>query len=187
MARSGHNEQSDDASLLAAIGDRDGRALSIFYRRHLPAVLRFLLRETADPEVAADLAAEVFAAVMLGARRYRPQHATAGPWVIGIARNQLGASRRRGRIEDHARRRLGFEPAELEDPDLERVIELAGGGAVARLVQQLPPDERRAVVERVVRERDYPEIASELRCSEMVIRKRVSRGLARLRQQLEER
>ena len=40
---------------------------------------------------------------------------------------------------------------------------------------------------RIVEERTYPEIAVELRCSEMVVRKRVSRGLSRLRRQLEER
>jgi hypothetical protein len=30
--------------------------------------------------------------------------------VLGIARNKLRESRRRGRVEDRARRRLGFEP-----------------------------------------------------------------------------
>jgi RNA polymerase sigma-70 factor (ECF subfamily) len=41
-------------------------------------------------------------------------------------------------------------------------------------------------VEIILDERSYPEIAAELRCSENVIRKRVSRGLARLRPLLEE-
>jgi DNA-directed RNA polymerase specialized sigma24 family protein len=36
-------------------------------------------------------------------------------------------------------------------------------------------------------ERDYEDIAKELRCSEAVVRQRVSRGLARLRRQLERR
>jgi DNA-directed RNA polymerase specialized sigma24 family protein len=50
----------------------------------------------------------------------------------------------------------------------------------------LPADERRAVELRVIDERDYGEIATELRCSELVVRKRVSRGLAHLREQLRE-
>ena len=54
------------------------------------------------------------------------------------------------------------------------------------LVENLPEDERFAVRSRVLDERPYPEIASELRCSEMVVRKRVSRGLARMREQLKE-
>jgi RNA polymerase sigma-70 factor (ECF subfamily) len=36
----------------------------------------------------------------------------------------------------------------------------------------------------VIEERAYPEIAARLGCSELVIRKRVSRGLARLRTEL---
>jgi RNA polymerase sigma-70 factor (ECF subfamily) len=38
----------------------------------------------------------------------------------------------------------------------------------------------------VVDERDYPDIARDLRCSEAVVRERVSRGLTALRDELEE-
>ena len=148
----------------------------------------FLARETCDPEATADLTAEVFAAVALAARRYRPSHDSAAPWLTGIARNTLGASRRRGRVEVRARRRLGYEPIELFDSDLERVDAIVDGdrGRVRGLVESLPEDERDAVELRVVHEREYAEIAAELRCSELVVRKRVSRGLARLREQLKE-
>jgi RNA polymerase sigma-70 factor (ECF subfamily) len=54
------------------------------------------------------------------------------------------------------------------------------------LVGALPAAQRKAIVAHVLDERDYPEIARELRCSEAVVRKRVSRGLATLRAQLEE-
>jgi len=53
-------------------------------------------------------------------------------------------------------------------------------------LQNLPEDERFAVRSRVLDERPYQEIAGELKCSEMVVRKRVSRGLARVREQLRE-
>lgn len=178
-----------DGELLSAIAARDGMAFSAFYRRHLPSVLAFVLRETGDREASGDLAAEVFAAVMLAAHRYRAQGPSAAPWVIGIARNKVLMSRRRGRVEAQARRRLGFGALALEDGDLERIEAVAGDGAgpLARLVAQLPADERAAVRARVVEERSYREIAGELECSEMVIRKRVSRGLARVRKQLSER
>jgi DNA-directed RNA polymerase specialized sigma24 family protein len=41
------------------------------------------------------------------------------------------------------------------------------------------------VIRRVVLEESYRAIAADLRCSEQVVRKRVSRGLARLRESLE--
>jgi RNA polymerase sigma factor (sigma-70 family) len=172
--------------LLAAISGRDGDAFAAFYRRHLPAVLAYLARETRDPEVAADLAAEVFAAVLLAARRYRPVTESAVPWVIGIARNTLGASRRRGRVEARARQRLGFRAIDLDESDLERTHALAadGEGALTELLGSLPDEERRAVEARIVRERSYAEIAAELECSQLVVRKRVSRGLARMRRRL---
>ena len=175
-----------DDELLGAIAARDGEAFTVFYRRHLPVALAYLMRETRDPELAADLAAEVFADVLLTAHRYLDHGITATPWVIGIARNKLLMSLRRGRVEAKARKRLGFEPVALEDADLERVVAVAddGQGPLQALVNELPDDERRAVLSRVVHERSYSDIASELSCSEMVVRKRVSRGLSRLRERL---
>jgi hypothetical protein len=79
---------TDDASLLAAsaAGGRDASAM--FYRRHLAGVLSVLVGETRDPELAADLAAEVFAAALLGAGRYRPDYPTAMPWLSATARHK---------------------------------------------------------------------------------------------------
>ncbi len=186
MAMGELRERWSDAQLLAAIADRDGDAFSVFYRRHLPQTVGYLLNETRNREIAADLAAEVFSAVLLSARRYRPQNETAVPWVLAIARNILGASRRRGRVEDRARRQLGLEPIELDDHGLERTEQLADEQrGVLALVERLPDGERAAVTARVVEERDYSDIAVEMRCSELVVRKRVSRGLGRLRAQVE--
>lgn len=177
-----------DAALLSAIAARDGAAFAAFYRRHVPAVLAYLLRETHDREAAADLTAEVFAAVLLAAGRYAEQRDSAAPWVIGIARDKLLMSLRRGRVEAQARRRLGFEAVALEDSDLDRIVEVAqgGSGALLALVEELPEDERVAIRSRVLDELPYREIANRLECSELVIRKRVSRGLARMREQLED-
>jgi RNA polymerase sigma factor (sigma-70 family) len=180
-------EEGSDHELIGRIARRDGEAFSVFYRRYLPRVLGFLVRETRDRDVAADLTAEVFAGVLLGAERYQPQAPDASAWVFSIARHKLLSSRRRRRVEDRARRELGYEPVLLEDGDVEAVDELVGDrGVLDGLVDQLPPHERFAVLERVVKGRAYRELAGDLRCSEMVVRKRVSRGLARLRKGLAE-
>jgi RNA polymerase sigma-70 factor (ECF subfamily) len=177
-----------DAELLAAVAARDGAAFSAFYRRHLAEVLAYLVRETGDSELAADLAAEVFAAVLLSAGRYEAQHPSALPWVVGIARHKVLMSWRRGRVEARARQRLGLEPVELDDLALERVDQLAdaGVGRLEQMLEQLPPMERDAVRWHVVDEVGYEAIAKQLNCSEMVVRKRVSRGLGKLRNQLTE-
>lgn len=189
MAHPRDRERWSDRRLLEGVATRDPDAFRVLYRRHLAVVVSFLLRESRDPEVAADLAAEVFAAAMIAAPRYQPEHASAAPWLLGIARNALGTSRRRGRVDGAARRRLGFEPLVLDDLDLERVHATvdAGRGEITELVASLPVHEREALQARVLDEQDYADIAERLACSELVVRKRVSRGLSRLREQLKER
>ena len=179
-------EESDpseeDAALLAASAAGDRGAFAAFYRRHLAAVLGFLLRETGDRELAADLAAEVFAAALLGAGRYRPEHASALPWLCGIARYKASESRRRGRAEDRARRRLGIPRESLHDEDLVRAEELAArGGALLELVDRLPAAQREALWARVIEEREYDDIALAAGTSEAAVRQRVSRALTWLR------
>jgi RNA polymerase sigma factor (sigma-70 family) len=152
-------------------------------------VVGWCVRRTGDPELAADLTAEVFAAVLVSAARYESTHESAGGWLLGIARNVLGHSVRRGQVDARARERLGASSLTVEDDDLAVVLEIADGqdGVAADLLARLPEDERSAVRARVIEEREYREIAQSLGCSEMVVRKRVSRGLARLRAALETR
>jgi len=90
-------EQASDADLLSAIAGCDGQAFAVFYRRHLPAVLAYLMRETRDLEAAADLAAKVFPAVPPALRSSRAVAPSAAPWVIGIPHDELWVSLRKGR------------------------------------------------------------------------------------------
>jgi RNA polymerase sigma-70 factor (ECF subfamily) len=175
--------RSDDDLLTA--GGPDGFAL--FYRRHVDSILRYYARTTHDPEMAADLTAEAFAAALESKRRFKPGRAPAKTWLFGIAANKLADSRRRGYAEDRARRRLGVERVEPTDADLRWVEGLASDVEVVSLVEELPADQRRAVTARVVDERDYGDIAQELHLSPAGARKRVSRGLASLRGRVKER
>ena len=106
------------------------------------------------------------------------------PSALKPARHLLARSRERGRVENRARARLGLPPLALDDELIAR-IEAAGGEERAlTLLARLPDDQRQALEARVLDERGYDEIAAELQCSETVIRKRVSRGLAALRTRL---
>src|SRR5262249_35471355 len=120
-------------------------AYGAFYARHERAVLGWLDRRTGDPELAADLAAETFAAALLAARprRYGPGGAPATAWLFGIPRHVLARSLRRRRVEDRARRRLGMPPLELTDELLERVERIGADERAAQLLDRLPPDQAR--------------------------------------------
>src|SRR5215211_4221133 len=113
---------SDDD--LLASGGADEFAL--FYRRHVEAVLRFHARSTRNPEVAADLAAETFAAALEARTRFTPGGPPARAWLFGIAMKKLADYQRKGYAEDRARRRLGMERVEPTDADLRWIESLAG-------------------------------------------------------------
>lgn len=182
-------DRLSDEELLAATR-RDPEAFGAFYRRHEKAMLVFFLRRTASAEVAADLTAEVFAAALGASRRFRPGKTPAVAWLYGIANNKLAASRKRGRVEERARRRLEAERLVLTDEAIERVEALADAERSAEVLQELldrlPPEQHQAVRSHIVEEREYGEIAKELECSQAVVRQRVSRGLRALRVRLNE-
>ena len=180
--------ERDDAALLVAAAAGDDHAFEQFYRRHLAAVTGFHLRRTGRREVAFDLTAETFAAVVVALDRFDPVRGSATGWLFGIAAHKLRDALRRGRVEAEARQRLRHEPIALDDEDLERVEELASRvseSRLATLLGDLPADQRAALLARVVDEQSYDEIAASLDCSEAVIRQRVHRGLRRLRSGLE--
>lgn len=178
-----------DAALLAAVA-QEPEAFGVFYRRHVDAVLAYLLSRTRQPELAADLCAEVFAAALERSDRFDERRGPARAWLFAMAGSRLIDAIRRGQVEDRARRRLGIPPRALTDRDLERIeelIDVSRGLDAQQLVADLPPEQREAVLARVVHEREYGDIAAELKVSDAVVRQRVSRGLAGLRARLEER
>lgn len=174
--------QRSDVELLAA-AETDGRAFGAFYRRHERAVLRFFLHWSGSPEVAADLTAETFARAFESLRGYREERGEPRAWLFGIGRNVLARSRERGKVEDECRQRLGMPVLAIDDAALERINALDGDAVTA--LEGLRPALRDAVVGRVVQDRSYAELARDLACSESVVRQRVHRGLARLRNRLE--
>lgn len=178
------DDRTDEALLADALQDDD--AFAEFYRRYERLVAGFFVRAVGSGELAVDLTAEAFAEALSSVARFDPALGQAAAWLFGIARHLLARSRERGRVENRARRRLGMPPLALDDELIERVLSAGADRRALELLAVLPDDQRRALQARVLDERDYGDIASELQCSESVVRKRVSRGLAALRTRLGE-
>jgi RNA polymerase sigma-70 factor (ECF subfamily) len=179
----GRLDPRTDGELIIATA-HDPEAFAVFYRRHIRGVISFFRRRVSSPELAFDLCAETFAAALEAAPRYQPRPEPARGWLYGIAWNKLHESQRRGIADDSARRALGMAPIVLTDDGLDRIDDLLGGQAL-ELLEALPSGQREAVVARVIEERGYEDIAAELRCSESVARKRVSRGVRAIRARME--
>jgi RNA polymerase sigma factor (sigma-70 family) len=159
--------------------------IAALYARHRDELLLFLVRRTADAEVALDLWGETFAQALAGRRRYRGStDEQAAAWLFAIARRQLARYYRRGSAERRAMMRLRIERPQL-DPDTEaELIRRAGlddlRRTLADAVATLPDDTREAIGLRILDELPYPDVAARLAISEQAARMRVSRGLRAL-------
>ncbi len=159
--------------------------ISDLYACHARRLVAFFARRTYDAEVAVELMAETFAAAVADRRSFRgdgDEAATA--WLYAIARHRYGDWLRHAHVRRKALSRLGLEPPQLSDAELERIDELAGTAElraqVADELDALSPEHRAALQLRVVEECSYEDVASRLGISEQTARARVSRGLRAL-------
>lgn len=180
-----HTEESNrsDAELLQATREGESEAFALFYRRHSELVLAYAGRRCSDPETAADVLAETFASALASVLRKRgrlPDEPVA--WLIVIARNKLTDSFRRGHVQQKARRRLQLERLQPDAEELSEIEALIDETDLMRRLQEtLSAEQFDALKARVLDELEYPEIADALRCSEALVRQRVSRALKALR------
>lgn len=130
----------------------DPAALEAFYRRHVDAVMRFVVRRVSDPHLAADLTADIFLAVLDSAHTYAPNRGSEIAWLYGIARNVVSAQHRKAAREARMTSRVAGRRL-MDDDDLARMEERIDAerrmrGALEAM-QGLPEGER-AVLELVV-------------------------------------
>jgi RNA polymerase sigma factor (sigma-70 family) len=179
--------RSDAELIVASRGDP--HAFRELYDRWADTLFAYFYRRVSNPEVAADLLAETFAAAWVARSRFRDLGKPGGAWLYGIARRELSRYFRRERVELRAVRRLGVEVPVLDRESVAAIEALdAADGDRTRLTHamgRLSVSERDAVRLRVIGELDYSEIAVQLRRSEAAARTRVHRGLARLSELME--
>jgi RNA polymerase sigma-70 factor (ECF subfamily) len=174
---------ASDEELLGCGG---AEAFTTLYERRCPLIRAYLRRRLGPhPDLVLDLVAETFAHALERRGQFDPERGSASAWLVGIAHNLMIDAVRRGRVADASRRRLGMERIVVEDAQLER-IERDSGSELERSLLRLPADQRDAIERRVLEDEPYAAIAVRIGCSEQVVRKRVSRGLATLRRKIEQ-
>ena len=155
----------------------DGERFARLYGDHFDAVLGYALRRTDRAEDAADVVAETF---LVAWRRLRhvPDDPAARPWLYGTARrvlaNQRRGDRRRTRLGERLRRDLALAVPDLSDAV---VVHDAVDAAMARLSGRDQEVLRLHLWERL----ESREIAEVLGLPVTVVRPRLSRARARLR------
>lgn len=158
-----------------------------FYREHVEAVERFVVRRSDDRERAADLTAEIFLAAIESAHRYRAAKGTPRAWLFGIARVVVADDgRRRGR---QAGRSRVSAAALLDEDDAARLDERIDAAArsreLYRAMDRLPKGER-AVLELVaLDDLGLAEAAAALGVRPVTARVRLHRARRKLRAELD--
>jgi RNA polymerase sigma-70 factor, ECF subfamily len=155
------------------------------YDRVAERLLVYLARRLRDPDAAAELWAECWAAAFASWSRCRASGpGEADAWMFGIARNQLAGYYRTGAIQRHALEKLRWEAPPLAAAErewIERAVDVEALSPVLdEALADLPQKRRQAVQLRVLDDLPYDAIAKRLGCSEQTARAHVSRGLRRL-------
>ncbi len=158
----------DDAATVEAVLRGDTQLFARLVEQHQDRVYAILLRLTADPDVAAELAQDTFVRAYLGLSGFRGE-ARFGTWVIQIAlhlaRDRARRARRHNVVSLDALEERGGEAAVLvearsgADP-LEATYESELAARLEVALDALPPDYREVFVLHHVHEIPYEEIAT---------------------------
>src|SRR5262249_10037820 len=137
----------EDERLLVEAAQRDPARFGDLYDRHFGRVYAFVVRRVVDRDAAEDITSEVFRRALTGLGAYEWRGAPFAAWLFRIAANA---------ITDHAKRagreRLLTDSA--ADAGVASEAEAIDRRAdLVRLVDALPADQRRVIIERFIDQR----------------------------------
>ena len=185
--------EDDDVKLMLRFQKGEHEAFVELVNRNAPKVNTLIYRFLGDPGQVEDLTQEVFLRVYRTARRYTPT-AKFSTWLYRIAANLsfnvLRAKRRGQPMQLDTAHSEDGEPFYRDVPD-ERLMpphdrldaeELRG--KVAEAINQLPENQKVAIILNKYEHKSYDDVAAILNCSTMAVKSLLSRARSNLRQSL---
>jgi RNA polymerase sigma-70 factor, ECF subfamily len=169
-----------DEPILEALanGERE-RAATLLVDEHAAALGRAAMALLGSQSEAEDVLQETLMAALDGLEKFRGEGSLRA-WLLSIARRRCAK-----RLETRARERDLKQS--LTAPEAAASAErLSMAARARRLLQEIRPTEREALVLRFAAELSFREVGQACGIDEAAARKRVSRGLARLRSLLGE-
>ncbi|KRE99547.1 RNA polymerase subunit sigma [Frateuria sp. Soil773] len=177
-----------DAMLMLAYARGDLAAFEALYAKHRGTLYRFLLRSLRDSHRADELFQETWSRVIASRARYQPQ-AKFSTWLLQIAHNLMVDSFRRQRPMaggDEAEIALaGAAVPEREQPD-HALSEFERRRGLQRAIEQLPDEQRTAVMLRLEHELSLEEIAEITGTGRETVKSRLRYAMNKLRDVLAE-
>jgi RNA polymerase sigma-70 factor, ECF subfamily len=156
----------------------DPAAFGQLYEQNFDRIYAYLARRVSTREEAQDLTSEVFHQALASLATYEFRGRPFIAWLLGIAANVLAQRWRTARHQEVSTDELELagENSDVED----RAV-------LARILDELPSDQRRVILRRFIEQRTIREIANELNRSEGAIKQLQLRGLQNLRKQIRSR
>ena len=128
---------------------KDPAALEELFRRYRRIVLLYAARRCRRPADVDDVVAATFLAALESCERYDPRRGEVRPWLLGIARNQLGLLRR-GEQRQQGLAFAAGAAGELSEDAFARLLEQIAAAqesvAMQRALARLPEDQREALL-----------------------------------------
>jgi RNA polymerase sigma-70 factor (ECF subfamily) len=179
-------EASEDHDLVERARDGDADAFELLVRQHAPQLYRLLVRMVGDATAAEDVAQECFVRAWRALPRFRGE-SKFSTWLYRIAVNEGN----RFLARESRREVLPYDDVLLDVPDLAaQTPELAEASELReqleRIIAELPPDYRVAVVLRDVEGLSNEEAAELLDLNLRNFKSRLHRGRMAVRRRLEE-
>jgi RNA polymerase sigma-70 factor, ECF subfamily len=175
-------EPGDRAVIACMDAGELAQAVKLCASQHGLSIGRLCMAMLGDQGDAEDVVQETLLAAYAGFASWR-REGSVRAWLSGIARKKSLK-----RLESRQRRGAGLcaiQAGEGMDHGAEELLALKQRAERARsLLEQIRPTEREALLLRYVGELDFSGVAQACETSEVTARKRVSRGLARLRELL---
>jgi RNA polymerase sigma-70 factor (ECF subfamily) len=171
----------DDLQLAARLAAGDRSALADAYQRHEGLVYGMTRRVLRDDAMAEEVTQEVFVFLWEHPERFDPARGTMRSW-LGMLAHRRAVDRVRLEVR-RARGEARVEPVEAVTADAEVDDELSRAwlaGLVSSALEQLPTEQRAAVVLAYYGGRTYREVAAELGIPEGTAKSRLRLALAKL-------
>ena len=169
-----------DERLLVEAAQKDPARFADLYELHFERVYAYVVRRVQDRTESEDLTAEVFHQALANLKRFEWRGIPFAAWLFRIAANLISdrwQHSRREIVNDAAVGSAQVEPAEIEAVEKRATL--------FRLVETLPPEQRRVVVLRFAEQKSIKQVAREIRKTEGAVKQLQFRALTNLRARLE--
>jgi RNA polymerase sigma-70 factor (ECF subfamily) len=176
-------ERIDDRPLLERFRQGDRDALATLYRSHHPAIFRFALYMTDDPDAAAEVVQEAFLWLIHHPDAFDPDRGSLRSFLSGVARKMLQHRARTSRRFQSLSPALHSEPA--TSGSVEHDIDAETDARKLRAaILSLPEAYREAIILCGIENKSYEEAAAILDCAVGTVRSRVHRAKQHLNSRL---